>query len=144
MRSRARHASRAFRRGTIFLGRVFVFLLFAVGLQTDQTLCYAALVFEEFFLLHRILAQMLRARRFSPCFAINLLEPTRYEQEARDASRAEYKNQEKEDRKTAYRGLRAKAVLVRDRSYEIPGGVRVTVGTLAQARQVLDELERIW
>ena len=40
--------------------------------------------------------------------------------------------------------LREKAILVRDRSYEIPGGVRITVGTLAQARQVITELERIW
>ena len=39
--------------------------------------------------------------------------------------------------------LREKAILVRDRSYEIPGGVRITVGTLEQARRVLDELERI-
>lgn len=40
--------------------------------------------------------------------------------------------------------LREKAILVRDRSYEIPGGVRITAGTRAQARQVLEELERIW
>lgn len=40
--------------------------------------------------------------------------------------------------------LREKAILVRDRSYEIPGGVRITVGTLEQARRVLEELERIW
>jgi histidinol-phosphate aminotransferase len=40
--------------------------------------------------------------------------------------------------------LRDKAILVRDRSYEIPGGVRITVGTRAQARLVLEELERIW
>jgi len=40
--------------------------------------------------------------------------------------------------------LREKAILVRDRSYEIPGGVRITAGTCEQARQVLDELERIW
>jgi len=40
--------------------------------------------------------------------------------------------------------LRDKAILVRDRSYEIPGGVRITAGTLAQAEQVLAELERIW
>jgi histidinol-phosphate aminotransferase len=40
--------------------------------------------------------------------------------------------------------LREKAILVRDRSYEIPGGVRITVGTRDQARRVLDELERIW
>ncbi|MDP9054378.1 MAG: histidinol-phosphate transaminase [Acidobacteriota bacterium] len=40
--------------------------------------------------------------------------------------------------------LRDKAILVRDRSYEIPGGVRITAGTRAQAQAVLDELERIW
>jgi histidinol-phosphate aminotransferase len=40
--------------------------------------------------------------------------------------------------------LRDKAILVRDRSYEIPGGVRITAGTPEQARQVLAELERIW
>ena len=40
--------------------------------------------------------------------------------------------------------LREKAILVRDRSYEIPGGVRITVGTLEQARRVLEELECIW
>src|SRR5436305_432777 len=40
--------------------------------------------------------------------------------------------------------LRDQAILVRDRSYEIPGGVRITVGTLDQARRVLQQLERIW
>ena len=40
--------------------------------------------------------------------------------------------------------LREKAILVRDRSYEIPGGVRITLGTKDQARAVLAELERIW
>ena len=40
--------------------------------------------------------------------------------------------------------LREKAILVRDRSYEIPGGVRITVGTLEQAHRVIAELERIW
>jgi len=40
--------------------------------------------------------------------------------------------------------LRDKAILVRDRSYEIPGGVRVTVGTREQATRVVAELERIW
>jgi histidinol-phosphate aminotransferase len=40
--------------------------------------------------------------------------------------------------------LRDKAILVRDRSYEIPGGVRITAGTREQAQQVLNELERIW
>lgn len=40
--------------------------------------------------------------------------------------------------------LREKAILVRDRSYEIPGGVRITAGTRQQAERVLEELERIW
>jgi len=40
--------------------------------------------------------------------------------------------------------LREKAILVRDRSYEIPGGLRITVGTREQAARVLEELERIW
>ncbi len=42
-------------------------------------------------------------------------------------------------RRTARQG-----VLVRDRSYEIPGGVRITAGTREQIRRVLDELEQIW
>ena len=40
--------------------------------------------------------------------------------------------------------LREKAILVRDRSYEIAGGVRITAGTRAQAREVIAELEKIW
>jgi histidinol-phosphate aminotransferase len=40
--------------------------------------------------------------------------------------------------------LRDRAILVRDRSYEIPGGVRITTGTRQQAKAVLDELEKIW
>ncbi len=40
--------------------------------------------------------------------------------------------------------LRDKAILVRDRSYEIPGGVRITAGTREQAQAVLKELEKIW
>lgn len=40
--------------------------------------------------------------------------------------------------------LREQAILVRDRSYEIPGGVRITAGTREQAQRVLDELEKIW
>jgi histidinol-phosphate aminotransferase len=35
-------------------------------------------------------------------------------------------------------------VLVRDRSYELPGCVRVTIGTRDQMRRFLSELERIW
>jgi histidinol-phosphate aminotransferase len=40
--------------------------------------------------------------------------------------------------------LRERAVLVRDRSYEIPGCVRVTVGTHEQVEKFLKELEAIW
>ena len=40
--------------------------------------------------------------------------------------------------------LRHAAILVRDRSYEIPGGVRVTVGTRDQTRRMLAALEKIW
>ena len=40
--------------------------------------------------------------------------------------------------------LKARGVLVRDRSYELPGCVRVTVGTRDQAQRFLDELEQIW
>lgn len=40
--------------------------------------------------------------------------------------------------------LRNRGVLVRDRSYEVPGHVRVTVGTRDQAQRFLDELEQIW
>ena len=53
----------------------------------------------------------------------------------------------------AYMGDRAKevrdllfdrAILVRDRSYEIPGAVRITAGTREQTSRMLAELERIW
>jgi histidinol-phosphate aminotransferase len=40
--------------------------------------------------------------------------------------------------------LRERNVLVRDRSYEIPGCVRVTVGTHEQIEKFLKELEEIW
>ncbi len=40
--------------------------------------------------------------------------------------------------------LKNRGVLVRDRSYEIPGSVRVTVGTRDQVQQFLEELEQIW
>lgn len=40
--------------------------------------------------------------------------------------------------------LRDAGILVRDRSYEIPGCVRVTVGTRDQMREFLAQLERIW
>lgn len=40
--------------------------------------------------------------------------------------------------------LRDRAILVRDRSYEAPGCVRITVGTREQTRQLLAALEAIW
>jgi histidinol-phosphate aminotransferase len=40
--------------------------------------------------------------------------------------------------------LRDRNVLVRDRSYELPGCVRVTIGTRDQVQRFLDELEQIW
>ncbi|MBV8867602.1 MAG: histidinol-phosphate transaminase [Acidobacteriaceae bacterium] len=40
--------------------------------------------------------------------------------------------------------LRSRGVLVRDRSYEIPGAVRVTVGTRDQVQRFLAELEKVW
>lgn len=40
--------------------------------------------------------------------------------------------------------LREAGVLVRDRSYEIPGSVRVTAGTREQIARFLSALERIW
>lgn len=40
--------------------------------------------------------------------------------------------------------LRARGILVRDRSYEAPGCVRITVGTREQTRQMLAALEEIW
>ena len=40
--------------------------------------------------------------------------------------------------------LRNRGVLIRDRSYEIPGCVRVTIGTREQIYRFLSELESIW
>lgn len=40
--------------------------------------------------------------------------------------------------------LRERGVLIRDRSYEIPGAVRVTIGTRDQVQRFLDELEQVW
>jgi histidinol-phosphate aminotransferase len=40
--------------------------------------------------------------------------------------------------------LRDRGVLVRDRSYEIPGCVRVTIGTRAQIERFLEELTILW
>jgi histidinol-phosphate aminotransferase len=40
--------------------------------------------------------------------------------------------------------LRDQAILVRDRSYEAPGCVRITVGTREQTRKMLAALEEMW
>jgi histidinol-phosphate aminotransferase len=40
--------------------------------------------------------------------------------------------------------LRDRGILVRDRSYEAPGCVRITVGTREQTRKMLAALEEIW
>jgi histidinol-phosphate aminotransferase len=40
--------------------------------------------------------------------------------------------------------LRERAILVRDRSYEIPGAVRITVGTRKQTRELMAALAEIW
>jgi histidinol-phosphate aminotransferase len=40
--------------------------------------------------------------------------------------------------------LRERGVLVRDRSYEIPGCVRVTIGNRAQIERFLGELGALW
>jgi histidinol-phosphate aminotransferase len=49
------------------------------------------------------------------------------------------------DRAVAVRDeLRNRGVLVRDRSYEIEGCVRITIGTRDQIQRLLDELEQIW
>jgi histidinol-phosphate aminotransferase len=40
--------------------------------------------------------------------------------------------------------LRERGVLVRDRSYEIPGCVRVTIGTRQQIERFLEELQVLW
>jgi histidinol-phosphate aminotransferase len=40
--------------------------------------------------------------------------------------------------------LRRRGVLIRDRSYEIAGCVRVTIGTRDQIRQFLAELTEMW
>jgi histidinol-phosphate aminotransferase len=41
-------------------------------------------------------------------------------------------------------GLHGQGILVRDRSYEAPGCVRITVGTREQTRRLLAALEEIW
>jgi histidinol-phosphate aminotransferase len=40
--------------------------------------------------------------------------------------------------------LRDRGILVRDRSYEIPGCVRLTIGTREQIARFLEEMERLW
>jgi histidinol-phosphate aminotransferase len=40
--------------------------------------------------------------------------------------------------------LRARGILVRDRSYEAPGCVRMTAGTREQTRRLLAALEEVW
>lgn len=40
--------------------------------------------------------------------------------------------------------LRRRGVLIRDRSYEIPGCVRVTIGTREQVQRFLEEMEKLW
>lgn len=40
--------------------------------------------------------------------------------------------------------LRDRGILIRDRSYEIAGCVRVTVGTQQQAQRFLEELKKVW
>lgn len=40
--------------------------------------------------------------------------------------------------------LRDKGILVRDRSYEVPGHVRMTVGTREQTRRLLEAIEEVW
>jgi len=40
--------------------------------------------------------------------------------------------------------LRGRAILVRDRSYEAPGCVRITVGTRDQTRTLLEALNEVW
>jgi histidinol-phosphate aminotransferase len=40
--------------------------------------------------------------------------------------------------------MRAAGILLRNRSHEIAGAVRVTVGTRDQMRQFLGELEKVW
>jgi histidinol-phosphate aminotransferase len=40
--------------------------------------------------------------------------------------------------------LRERGVLVRDRSYELPGCVRVTIGTRAQIERFLEEMGKLW
>ena len=40
--------------------------------------------------------------------------------------------------------LRERSILVRDRSYEVPGHVRMTAGTREQTRRLLMALEEIW
>ncbi len=40
--------------------------------------------------------------------------------------------------------LRERGILVRERTFEVPGAVRLTIGTRAQIRQFLDAMEELW
>jgi histidinol-phosphate aminotransferase len=61
------------------------------------------------------------------------------------ASRANFILFEAGDRAIPIRDeLRNRGVLIRDRSYEIPGCVRVTIGTRDQIGRFLKELESLW
>ncbi len=40
--------------------------------------------------------------------------------------------------------LRERGILVRDRSHEVPGHVRITVGTREQTRRLIAALEEFW
>jgi histidinol-phosphate aminotransferase len=40
--------------------------------------------------------------------------------------------------------LRKRGILIRDRSYEVPGCVRITVGTRKQTRTLIAALEQVW
>jgi len=49
-----------------------------------------------------------------------------------------------EQAKAVRDGLRGRGVLIRDRSYEIPGTLRVTAGTPEQARSFFEALDEVW
>jgi histidinol-phosphate aminotransferase len=46
--------------------------------------------------------------------------------------------------KAVSEALRGHAILVRDRSYEAPGCVRITLGTREQTRRLIEALNGIW
>ena len=49
-----------------------------------------------------------------------------------------------DDAQTVCRRLGEQGILVRDRGYEIPGCVRITVGTISQTRKLIGILRRYW